>query len=443
MKGFVQFVSRFVHGNFRADVGNLHTKAEMRRIRLVNYIGLISITSMMSYAVFYMVFDIELFLPAILFLSASSMIALGVIVINNKGFHNLAKILLALLNPMFMSSVSTWIFGPAPGFHTFLFAAIMIPLFLWSVKDLGYLIFFMGLGLSLYIAIEFFPPIFDSLINLPDNYLKTFRSSSILISFIASAAAIIVYIELSNKQETRLVQQAKELEISHQHRDMVYSIVAHDLRGPFKGLMGITDLLLRQFDDRKYLEEIKHIKAIYNSSKVLDNLLDNLLNWAKMQSGNLVIDRKPFNLKNNVDEVISVLNDLLGAKTLTFINKVDPRLHVVADSNMVSTVLRNLLSNAIKFTPKGGEIGITAKLVNRIVELCIHDSGVGIPEDDIKKLFNIQTKLSTSGTNNEKGSGLGLILCKDFIEANGGEIWAKSELGRGSKFYFTLQSISN
>jgi signal transduction histidine kinase len=255
--------------------------------------------------------------------------------------------------------------------------------------------------------------------------------------------AIIVYIELSNKQEARLVQQAKELEISQQHRDMVYSIVAHDLRGPFKGLMGITDLLLRQFDDSKNLEEIKHIKAIYNSSKVINNLLDNLLNWAKMQSGNLIIDRKPFNLKNIVDEVIIVLNDLLGAKTITFTNKVEPRLQVVADSNMVSTVLRNVLSNAIKFTSKGGDIGITSKLVNRKVELCIHDTGVGIPADDLKELFNVQTKLSTPGTDNEKGSGLGLVLCKDFIEANGGEIWAESELGRGSKFYFTLQSISN
>jgi signal transduction histidine kinase len=108
---------------------------------------------------------------------------------------------------------------------------------------------------------------------------------------------------------------------------------------------------------------------------------------------------------------------------------------------MISAVLRNFISNAIKFTVEGGEIWITAKSVNKTIEVCIQDTGVGISADNIKKLFNEKTHLITSGTNNEKGSGLGLKLCKDFIEANDGMVWVESELNKGSKFWFTLQSV--
>lgn len=432
---------KYIHGGLPVSEGRIFSEGEIRRIRFVNYISLISILNMMSYAILYMIINVTLFLPAIIFLSFSSLIAFGIIVFNKKGFHAQSKILVALLNPIFISSASTWIFGNEPGFQTFLFVGIIIPLFLWSVKEFKYLIFFIGLSFFLYITIEFFPPLFNPLIELPDKYISLFKSSNILITFCASALAISVYFELSNRQEKHLVKQAYELEISQQHRDLVYSIVAHDLKSPLARLSGLLDLLLRKYDDENDDEEVKYLRNIYNSSKALNNLLDNLLNWAKMQSGNMVINRNPFKLKNKVDEVEKLLHDFFETKKIKFTNKVDNEIEVLADPDMVSTVLRNFVSNAIKFTFEGGEVSITAKPVNKTIEVCIQDTGVGISSDNLEKLFNVKTHLTTSGTNNEKGSGLGLNLCKDFIEANDGKVWVESELDKGSKFSFTLQSV--
>jgi signal transduction histidine kinase len=432
---------RYINGGFSVSESRTYSEGNVRRIGFVNYISLISIVNMVSYTILYMVINFTLFLPAIIFLSVSSLIAFGIILFNNKGFHAQSKILVAFLNPIFIGLVSTWIFGSEPGFQTFLFAAIIIPLFFWSAKDLKYLIFFVGLSLLLYIYIQFFPPLFKPLIELPDHYINVFRSSNILITFCASALAIIVYFELSNKQEKRLVQQAHQLEISQQHRDLVYSIVAHDLKSPLARLSGLLDLLLRKYEDENDDAEVKFLRNIHSSSKALNNLLDNLLNWSRMHSGNMVLNRIPFKLKKKVNEVEKIMHDLLVTKKITLSNKVDENINVLADPDMISTVLRNFISNAIKFTVEGGEIWITAKSVNKTIEVCIQDTGVGISVENIKKLFNEKTNLITSGTNNEKGSGLGLKLCKDFIEANDGKVWVESELNKGSKFLFTLPTV--
>lgn len=432
---------QFIHGVFPVNESRTLSEGEIRRIRFVNYISLISIVNMMSYAILYMFINAKLFLPAIIFLSISSLIAFGIILFNNKGFHTQSKILVALLNPFFISSVSTWIFGNEPGFQTFLFVAIIIPLFLWSAQELKYLLLFIGLSFVLYISIEFFPPLFKPLIELPDSYISFFKSSNILITFCASALAIFVNFELSNRQEKHLVQQTKELEISQQHRDLVYSIVAHDLKSPLARLSGLLDLLLRKYDDDNEDEEVKYLRNIFNSTKALNSLLDNLLNWSRMHSGNMVLNHKPLNLKKKVDQVEKLLHDSFITKRISFTNNVAHKIEVLADPDMVYTVLRNFISNAIKFTNEGGKIKITAKPVKETIEVCIQDTGVGISAENLTKLFDRKIHLTTSGTNNEKGSGLGLKLCKDFIEASSGKIWVESELNKGSKFHFTLQSV--
>lgn len=432
---------QFIHGGLPVNESSTFSDAEIRRIKFVNYICLISIANMMSYDILYMFINVRLFLPTIIFISFSIFIVFSIILFNKKGFHSQSKILLALANPLIMGSVSTWLFGNEPGFQTFLFAAMIIPLFLWSAKELKYLIFFIGLSLSLYILIVFLPPLFKPLIDLPDQYISLFRSSNVLITFCGCALAIIVYFELTNRQEKRLVQQANELERSQQHRDLVYSIVAHDLRSPISSLLGLLDLLLRKYDKENDDIEVKYLRNIYNSSKNLNSLLDNLLNWSKMQSGNMVLNRIPFNLKNKVDEVEMLLHDFFDAKKISFTNKVDQEIMILADPDMISTVLRNFISNAIKFTKEGGEISVSARLVDKTIEVCIQDTGVGISADNLKKLFNGKNHLTTYGTNKEKGCGLGLTLCNDFIEANDGKVWVESELNKGSKFSFTLQSV--
>ena len=238
----------FIQGNFPVDKSKLLSKGEIRRIRFVNYISLISISYIVLYIPLYLIINASLFLPAIIFLSVSSLSLLGLMFLNNSGFHLPAKILLSLLNPFFMFSVSSWLFGSKPEFHIFLFCAVIIPLFFWSIKDLKYLIVFMSLPLFLYIAIEFFPPIFEPLIKLPDNYIKYFRSTSSMATFLGAAFAVIVYFNLSGKQEKLLEKQTKELEKSQQLQNRIYSIIAHDLKSPLSGLLGLSDFL---FDKSK------------------------------------------------------------------------------------------------------------------------------------------------------------------------------------------------
>lgn len=429
----------YLHGNFNSDFDSGLSEGEIRRIGFVNYIGLISMLNMISYVILYSIFDFTLFKPAIIFLIASSLLVSGIIFLNNSGSRKQSKMLMALANPLFMASVATWIFGKEPGFQTFLFAAMIIPLFFWSSNEAKYLVIFIGLSFLLYIVIEFLPPIFKPLIQLPANYIDAFKSTNVLITFGASALALIVYFNLTNNQELKLEKQALELKKAQQHRDIVYSIVAHDLKSPISRLFGITGLLLKDRPKNENTPEIEHLQNIHDSSKTLNNLLDNLFNWSKIQSGRMNIDKKQINLYEIVAEVESLLHNLIKEKQINFVNQMDHQTIAVADANMISAVVRNIISNAIKFTNRGGEITISSKKHQDILELSVIDNGVGISEKVLNQLFSDQKPIYTMGTNNEKGSGLGLKLCKEFVEANGGKIWAGSVIGKGSAFTFTLK----
>ncbi len=429
---------QFIRSKFSVEENKSVSEGENRRIRFVNYIGLIVIANMILYVMLYLFINATLFLPAIVFLSVSSLLTFGIIFLNRAGYNTISKISMSLSVPVFIVSVSSWLFGRSPEFHVFLFAAVIIPLFLWSVKELKFLIFFMILPVSFFIAIEFFSPIFTPIIYLPDNYISYFRSTNLLITFCGPALAVIVYFNLSNKQEKRLQKQAIDIEKSQQHRSLIYSIIAHDLKSPLAILLGMSEVLLQKNENKRDNKE-KIIKSIYESSKSLNSLLDNLLEWANMHSGNLAVNSSSFSLKSKIDEVEELLNELYTAKRIRFINKVNNNIYPEADSNMISTILRNIISNSIKFTFEGGEIIIDAKPVNEMIELSIRDTGIGISNEYLEKMFSGETKYITDGTNSEKGSGLGLILCKDFIEANGGRIWAESELNKGSVFYISLR----
>ena len=167
-------------------------------------------------------------------------------------------------------------------------------------------------------------------------------------------------------------------------------------------------------------------------------MLDNLLTWANSQSGNLSFMPKKIELVLQVMDVISLLEIQAIKKDIHIINNIDHSLSVTADENMLNTILRNLVSNAIKFTKSEGEIRIKSVLKKDMVEVAVMDNGVGISEVDIDNIFSIDVKNTSEGTANEKGSGLGLILCKDFVEKHGGNIWVKSTLGEGTEFVFTL-----
>ncbi|MCK4631236.1 MAG: PAS domain-containing sensor histidine kinase, partial [Bacteroidales bacterium] len=249
-------------------------------------------------------------------------------------------------------------------------------------------------------------------------------------------------ITAQKEAEITLKENQKYLQELNASKDKFFSIISHDLRSPFNSILGFCELLWKNSGDFSKVEIEKIAYNIYKTGNETIDLLNNLLEWSSSQTGKLKISPENFFLKTIVDDTIDLLNEFALKKNITVLNEVTGQIKVFADKNMISSVIRNLLSNAIKFT-QNGNVRITAKDVNSFVEFSITDTGVGIKPEDINKLFRLDTEFSTKGTANEKGSGLGLILCKEFIEKNQGEINVKSEEGKGTGFMFKLPGIKN
>jgi two-component system sensor histidine kinase/response regulator len=202
--------------------------------------------------------------------------------------------------------------------------------------------------------------------------------------------------------------------------------------------------LLKNDKSEFYTEKMKtRVDHIYNAGKSTSYLLSNLLEWSRSQTGMIEFKPVKFYLRNVLEREINILSITLKEKKINILIDISDDIEVFADKNMVRTVLRNLISNAIKFTYVGGNIQIKSKTIGKHVETVVLDTGVGIASENIDKIFNLDCKLSTEGTNNEKGTGIGLILSKEFIEKNRGRIWVESEEGKGSSFIFTLPMSSD
>lgn len=248
------------------------------------------------------------------------------------------------------------------------------------------------------------------------------------------------HIKLKRSQEV-IERQVQELQELNTTKDKLFSIIAHDLRNPFQALMTISEFLLEGGESFTPEESKKYIRMIYDSSRHSYNLLQNLLMWAKSQTDKIPFDPEPLDIEAMLNDTATyhriALADPKNIKIQTEITFDYKR--VVADRNMIQTVFRNLVSNAIKFTQTSGTVTIGCKPFNEDETLFfVSDNGVGISQEIIKKLFKIEKGITTKGTNNEKGTGLGLILCKEFVQKNKGKIWVESEEGKGSRFYFTL-----
>jgi len=238
------------------------------------------------------------------------------------------------------------------------------------------------------------------------------------------------------KSEVSLKESEQQLKELNTTKDKLFSIIAHDLRTPFTNIIGLTGLLIDNSID--FEESEKYIKILNSSAKNTLILLDNLLNWAKSQTGQLIFKPEKIIISNVIQEIIALNKLHADTKSISVSYTSSNDLEVFADVNMLRTVLRNLISNAIKFTNTGGHVNIKSILKNNHVEISISDNGIGMNEEKHKFLFEIISNTTTLGTANENGSGLGLVLCKEFVNKNGGTIWAESEEGKGSCFKFTL-----
>lgn len=270
---------------------------------------------------------------------------------------------------------------------------------------------------------------------------------------------LIEYAHSSTEEKFKLIQRARELKLEHELRikaeeqlskqnkklnelnatkDKFFSIIAHDLRNPLAAFRNIIELLTNYYDELSEDKVKRTISMLDENSNHLYKLLENLLQWSRSQTGSIQYNPE----KQSIAAVVKMNSSLMKApsakKGIELVYRIDENIIAYYDADLINTVLRNLLTNAIKFTPNGGKVFIEAEEKGEMVEIKVKDTGIGINEEDMDKLFRIDVHHTTPGTSNEKGTGLGLILCKEFIEMHKGTISAESREGGGSTFKFSL-----
>lgn len=280
----------------------------------------------------------------------------------------------------------------------------------------------------------------DKKIEIQNLQIKSDTSNLYLLITITITTLILLtiflWLYLSKRSRNKLLlQKNKEISNINKQKDRFFSIIAHDLRGPFNGFLGLTELLASEIDTMDK-EEIQFSAAIMASSaKNLENLLENLLEWSCMEQGLIPFTPQEINLYQTTMECILILQAAAEKKEIQIQNKIKDDTIVFADNYMLHTIIRNILSNAVKFTQKGGSITIQAEKDSKNTILSITDSGIGMNAKIVENIFKLDAKTNRNGTENEPSSGLGLILCKEFIEKHGGKIWVKSGENKGTTFY--------
>ncbi|WP_158285141.1 sensor histidine kinase [Arenibacter aquaticus] len=275
---------------------------------------------------------------------------------------------------------------------------------------------------------------------------STFNNWFLIVSVLVISAISIGFIMLLKEIDQKTIlaknviieQDKRKLQALNQTQNKLFSIIAHDLRSPFINILGLSDLLLDNVKDTDNPESEKYTDLINSTAKNTLNLLDNLLNWAKSQTGELGFNPEKITLSEVIDEIIGLKRSQAKAKNIALQHSPTTDIELFTDKNILATILRNLIANAIKFTDYGGQIEVVATTHGQQVEICVIDNGVGMTDETIRKIFDLSANVTSRGTANENGSGLGLVLCKEFVEKLDGHLWVESEIGKGSNFKFTL-----
>jgi len=317
------------------------------------------------------------------------------------------------------------------------FVILILGIFVVPNKIKKYiLILFIAVNIFI-LFIQFYRP--DLITDFPT---ETDRWIDNVITLIYSSYLIYLIIRFVHKNYTleRFKVEKSEIRL-HQlnaDKDRFISILGHDLKNPFNNILGFSEILTNEIDSLNK-DEINDIaKNIYKSAQITNKLLEDILTWARTQQGKIPFNPQILNLTDICKNVVDVLKPNADAKNITINYSAPDGTNIFADIDMVKTVLRNLVSNAIKFTNNGGAININAEENPGFVTISVTDNGIGIAPGDLAKLFDISEVITTKGTAKETGTGLGLLLCKDFVEKHGGKIWLESEVGKGSDFKFTL-----
>jgi len=269
-------------------------------------------------------------------------------------------------------------------------------------------------------------------------YLEAVGTNQINNPIIQSVVLNVRDITKRKMAEKELEESKVRLSEANVTKDRFFSIIGHDLKSPCSSIIGFSELLEEQINEKDYDGIEIYARLIHDSSKRAMNLLTNLLDWSQAQTGKIEYNPEYFEIVTTIDEVVALYNDSAEQKSIYIAKKLPHEIPVLGDKAMLKTILRNLISNAIKFTNPGGEIIIEAEQKEEELIVSVTDNGVGIKKEHLDKLFRIDYNYSTLGTNKEKGTGLGLLLCKEFIGMHGGKIWAESNEVKGCVFKFSI-----
>ncbi|MBN2892152.1 MAG: tetratricopeptide repeat-containing sensor histidine kinase [Bacteroidales bacterium] len=269
---------------------------------------------------------------------------------------------------------------------------------------------------------------------------KNLKFFLVLTSVLVLLIGFLIFLRfLSQKKNNKLLEEKNlQLSLLNGTKDKFFSIIAHDLKNPLSAFSSITESLFENINELEKSDLEKYLKKMYDSSNNLLDLLHNLLQWAGSQTGKLKCNPSLFDLKELVEKNIQLLDNYAHQKNIEITSQINDNTYIYADVKMIDTVIRNLITNAVKFTNNNGKIKLYTEKSNDFVNFSVEDTGIGLNEKDIEKLFRIDVDTSTIGKSQQKGTGLGLILCKELIEKNNGKIFADSELGKGSVFTFEL-----
>ena len=246
--------------------------------------------------------------------------------------------------------------------------------------------------------------------------------------------------EAFSKIKTHLTIRRLQIQLADTNvkKDRFFSIISHDLRSPFMALIGLSDILSQSLSELTKTEIKELAQKLSKTTRNTYSLLENLLEWSHLQKSTFEPGKENFDLYILCKKVIDLFQQNAVEKDIKLNMKIGMKTEVFADENMIYAILRNLVANAIKFTNKSGNVTLSSRKLNNFVEVSVADNGIGISQQNIKKLFRIDMNFTSPGTANERGTGLGLLLCKELVEQNGGKIWVVSKPGKGSTFKFTL-----
>lgn len=459
------------------------TLLEKRKIKFLNVLYIIAIINNNAYLISYSLVDFNLLLPLIISAGLFNIMFFGGLILTKFNQIELSKHIIAIASPGTISVAIFGYIGTSINLHFYYLLFAVMPLVLWDLKQVKQVLFYFILNSALFAySYSFFDSSNPQLIY-PSDYVKFQSLIAIFGTQISIMAALWINLTHVHFNEKQLQEQSENLaasldEVRHKKKmlrkqadeldelnlelinrnnklnelnatkDKFFAIIAHDLRNPLGNFRQVTKLLSDSFQEFSEEEKIEFLQLLKESSKEIYDLLENLLLWANSQRGIIRYTPKEVNLSDIATEVSSLLKLSAENKFIKIESKISDDINLFIDTNMIRTIFRNLISNAIKFSPIGSiiEIGIVKDqelyfnndIPNDMLVVYVKDQGIGMSDNTIEKLFKIEENVIFQGTAGEQGTGLGLIICKEFIEQHGGKIWAESEIDSGSTFYFSL-----